>query len=228
MHISRISTGVLLCLTALGVAVPAAAENQLDLSSISSTGTPEAIRTGLYMETSLGAFMTLGGGDGYSNMEAFLALGVGYDILDVALGTLSAGLQFQLAPSAGDCYITDPSGADLCSGAKAQGSSTFTMAAIDAVVSFRFRLIDRLYVPVRAFGGMADFTPLPRCDMVSGACAPGSNVGDAWTPTVGGATGIEWATRFDHFTSGLEASGRFVPALNMMALAIYPRIKYTF
>ncbi len=227
MRISRLATGVVPFLLALPISAPAQAENQIDLSSISSTGTPEPVRTGFYMETSLGAFMTLGGGDSYSNMEAFLALGAGYDILDVALGTLSAGLQFQLAPSAGDCYITDSGGNDLCSGAKAQGSSTFTMAAVDAVVSFRFRLVDRLYIPARLFGGMADFTPLPRCDLVSGACG-NSSIGDVWEPTMGAATGIEWATRFDHFTVGLELSGRFVPALAMTALAIYPRIKYTF
>ncbi len=231
MSISRKTGGVLAVVASLVCAAPALADSQLDLSSISSTGSPEPVRTGFYMETELGAFMTLGGAESYSNTEAFLGLGVGYDLLTVALGTLSAGLQFQLAPSAADCYITGPGGADAC---PASGSSTFTMAAVDAVVSFRFQILNRLYIPARLFGGMADFTPLPRCDLAANSCpsptgvAAANPAGDVWEPTFGGATGIEWATGFDHFTIGLEASLRLVPVMNMMGVAIYPRIKYTF
>ena len=194
---------------------PAFAE-QLDLSSVSSTGSPEPIRTGFYAETALGSFLTLGGADSYSNMEAFLSLGVGYDIMR----EFSVGLQFQLAPSAGDCYGPTDS---YCAGASAQGSGTFTMAAIDAIVTYRLPITERLFIPFRLFGGMANLSPLPRSDLG----AP-SGAGDIWVPTVGLASGIEYATRFDHFTVGIEASGRFVPALNMIALAFYPRIRYTF
>lgn len=201
--------GVLLVL-----AVPAAAE-PLDLSSVSSTGSPEPIRTGFYAETALGSFMTLGGADGYSNMEAFLSLGVGYDFVR----EFSVGLQFQLAPSAGDCY--GPS--DSYCGASAQGSATFTMAAIDTIVTYRLPISERLFIPFRLFGGVANLSPLPRNDLGAAAGA-----GGIWVPTGGLATGVEYATRFDHFTVGIEASGRFVPALNMTALAFYPRIRYTF
>jgi hypothetical protein len=214
MHNLRRSGGLAAVAALLLTAAPALAE-QLDLSSVSSTGSPEPIRTGFYAETSLGTFFTLGGGDSYSNVEAFLGIGVGYDILK----ELSVSVQFQLAPSAGDCYVVNGSGADQCPTA---GSSTFTMLAIDAEVSYRFQVANRLFVPLRLFGGAADFTPVP-----SNALAPVTN-SDVWTWSIGGATGIEYATHFDHFTIGLEASGRFVSALNMTAIAIYPRIKYTF
>ncbi len=212
----HLSLSLAVLVFAVIAAAPAQAE-QLDLSNVSSTGSPEPVRTGFYAETALGTFMTLGGADGYSNMEAFLSLGVGYDIFDA----FAVGVQFQLAPSAGDCY--GPSDA-YCSGSSAQGSSTFTMAALDLVLSYKLEVFDRLYVPFRVFGGMADFTPLPRADMGASAGA-----GDVWVPTGGAATGIEYATRFDHFTIGLEISARFVPStVNMMALAIYPQVKYTF
>ncbi len=225
MHITRISAAGLLLAAAgsLLVAQPARAE-QLDLSSISSNGSPDSVRTGFFAETSLGTFFTLGGADGYSNVEAFLGLGVGYDILR----SLAVSLQFQLAPSAGDCYGPNDS---YCPGS---GSSTFTMVALDLQVSYRIEVIDRLFVPIRVFGGMADLTPLPRCDLVgASACSPqagSSPPGDVWEPSFGLATGIEYATHFDHFTIGLEASGRYVApgGLNMFAIAIYPRIKYTF
>jgi hypothetical protein len=205
MRILKRSSGLAAVAALLLTAVPALADNQLDLSSVSSTGSPEAIRTGFYAETSLGTFFTLGGGDSYSNVEAFLGIGVGYDITKA----LSVSVQFQLAPSAGDCYVVN-------------GADTFTMLAIDAEVSYRFEVANRLFIPVRLFGGAADFTPVP-----SNALAPVTN-SDVWTWSIGGATGIEYATHFDHFSIGLEASGRFVQALNMTAIAIYPRIKYTF
>ncbi len=213
MYNLRRSGGLAAVAALLLTAVPALAD--IDLSAVSSTGSPEPIRTGFYAETSLGTFFTLGGGDSYSNVEAFLGIGVGYDILK----ELSVSVQFQLAPSAGDCYVVNGAGADQC---PAAGSSTFTMLAIDAEVSYRFEVANRLFIPLRLFGGAADFTPVP-----SNALAPVSN-SDVWTWSIGGATGIEYATHFDHFTIGLEASGRFVEALNMTAIAIYPRIKYTF
>jgi hypothetical protein len=215
MRILKRSSGLAAVAALLLTAVPALADNQLDLSTVSSTGSPEPIRTGFYAETSLGTFFTLGGGDSYSNVEAFLGIGVGYDIIK----ELSVSVQFQLAPSAGDCYVVNSAGADQC---PTSGSSTFTMLAIDAEISYRLQVANRVFIPFRAFGGFADFTPVP-----SNALAPVTN-SDVWAPTFGLATGIEYATHFDHFTIGLEASGRFVLALNMTAIAIYPRIKYTF
>jgi hypothetical protein len=230
MHTTRISAAALfLAIGGLLAARPASAE-QLDLSSISSNGSPEPLRTGFYVETSLGTFFTLGGNDGYSNVEAFLGIGVGYDILK----ELSVSLQFQLAPSAGDCYIA-VGGNDECgpgtNGAPSQGSSTFTMAALDLEISYRVPILERLFIPIRAFGGMADLSPLPRCDLANACSASDTNPpGDVWEPSFGLATGIEYATHFDHFTIGLEGSARYVApgGLNMLAIAIYPRIKYTF
>jgi hypothetical protein len=211
----RSSAGVAAVAALMLAAMPALADNQLDLSSVSSTGSPEPIRTGFYAETSLGTFFTLGGGDSYSNVEAFLGIGLGYDIIK----ELSVSVQLQLAPSAGDCYVVNAAGTDQCPQA---GSSTFTMLAIDAEVSYRLQVANRVFIPFRAFGGYADFTPVP-----SSALAPVTN-SDVWAPTFGFASGIEYATHFDHFTIGLEASLRLVLAMNMTAIAIYPRVKYTF
>ncbi|MHB8418524.1 MAG: adventurous gliding motility protein CglE [Myxococcales bacterium] len=234
MH-TRSLSAVLLAAVGLTLAARPARAEQVDLSMISSNGSPEPVRTGFYAETELGTFFTLGGADQYSNVEAFLGLGAGYEFNVAPWLSMGVGLQFQLAPSSGDCYEQTDSGcAAAPGGPPPQGTSTFTMAALDAEVSFRFRVANRLFVPVRVFGGMADFTPLPRCDLASGACpnasgtVPPSAPGDVWEPSLGGAVGVEYATHFDHFTIGLEASGRFVWAMNMTALAIYPRVKYTF
>jgi hypothetical protein len=209
---------------------PAHAEGPTDQEtfSVASNGQPAAVRKGFFAQTALGGFATFGGKAGYSNMEAFLALGVGIDFLS----DFSFGLQFQLAPSAENCYAPD----GTCSNATNanSGSKTFTMAALDAVLSYRIQLIERLYIPIRLFGGMANFSPLPvnnlACPSTNPNCAvvPPSAAGDIWEPTFGGATGIEYATGFEHFTISLEVSLRDLPFLGAAALSIYPQIKYTF
>src|SRR5450755_27080 len=119
-------------------ALPAhAAEGPTDQEtfSVASNGQPTPVRHGLFTQTALGGFATFGGKSGFSNMEAFLALGVGVDFLS----DFSIAAQFQLAPSAQNCYTKDPN--DTCGSATLanSGSNTFTMAALDAVLSYRIQ-----------------------------------------------------------------------------------------
>ena len=185
-----------------------------DLSSINANGSPEPIRTGFFAETALGGFLTIGG-QNYSNTAAFLSLGAGYDILD----WLSAGLQFQLAPSVQDCYNLVGSGyscgAAAAGSTVASGASTFTLSSIDAKVSFRIPVAERIYIPIRVFGGVVNLAPSPQ-------------PGISWVGSIGGASGIEWATPFDHFNLGAEVAVRFVTQINAIALSFYPTVKYTF
>jgi hypothetical protein len=188
--------------------------------SVASNGTPTPVRHGLFAQTALGGFATFGGNSGYSNMEAFLALGVGVDFLD----NFSFAAQFQLAPSAQNCFAPDTQPTGPCTSAvrPQSGSSTFTMAGIDGVLSYRVQLVERLYIPIRLMGGMANFAPLPINNLAK------AGTGDIWEPTFGLASGIEYATGFEHFTISLEASVQFLPFLSAEALSIYPQIKYTF
>lgn len=201
--------------------------------SVASNGQPAVVRHGFFAQTALGGFATLGGKAGYSNMEAFLALGFGVDFLS----DFSFGFQFQLAPSSENCFAPDTTcgSATIAGGPTgSSGSKTFTMAALDAVLSYRIQLIERLYVPIRVFGGLANFSPLPvnslACPSDKPNCTlvPSGAANDIWKPTFGGATGIEYATGFEHFTISLEVSLRDLPFLGASALSIYPQIKYTF
>jgi len=219
---------------ALLTAAPALAEGPTDQETfaVASNGQPTPVRHGFFAQTALGGFATFGGKSGYSNMEAFLALGVGFDFLS----DFSFGVQFQLAPSAENCYATD----GICGSALLpnSGSKTFTMAGLNAVLSYRIQLVERLYIPIRVMGGMANFAPLPDNSAVPGVCPPGTpnctagqkipSSGDVWEPTFGLATGIEYATGFEHFTISLEASVQDIPFISAFALSIYPQIKYTF
>jgi hypothetical protein len=201
--------------------------------SVASNGQQAPVRKGFFAQTALGGFATFGGAQSYSNMEAFLAIGLGFDFFS----DFSAAFQFQLAPSAQNCYAPDGTTSPPGCATPTQpssGSNTFTMAALDAVLSYRIQLVERLFVPIRIFGGMANFSPLPinnlACSSSNPHCSilPANAAGDIWEPTLGGATGLEYATGFEHFTISLEASVRDIPFLSAFALSIYPQVKYTF
>lgn len=203
--------------------VALAAENPpADLSSVQANGSPEPIRSGFFTETSMGAFLTVGGLDSYSSAEAFLGLGLGYDIIP----NLSVGVQFRLAPNVSDCYASDAMGAQCPDqsppiSSNQHGPNTFTLIALEAKISYRIPVAERLFIPLRVFGGVTLLTPDPQ---------PGSTVGGNLVsdPSFGGATGIEWATPFNHFTLGAEVSADYVLGLGALALAVYPTVKYTF
>jgi hypothetical protein len=203
--------------------VALAAENPpADLSSVQANGSPEPIRSGFFTETSMGAFLTVGGLDSYSSAEAFLGLGLGYDIIP----NLSIGAQFRLAPNVSDCYASDSMGAQCPNqsppvSSNQHGPNTFTLIALEAKISYRIPVSERLFIPIRVFGGVTLLTPDPQ---------PGSTIGGSlvFDPSFGGSTGIEWATPFNHFTLGAEVSADYVLQLGALALAVYPTVKYTF
>ncbi len=212
--ISRCFKSALAAVVVISAGSALAADNagSTDLSSINANGSPEPIRTGFFTETAMGGFLTIGG-QNYSNTEAFLSIGAGYDVLE----NLSIGGQFQLAPSAQDCYNLQGNNysCGAASGNTPGGAATFTISAIDLKVSYRIPVADRLFIPLRGFGGIVNLAPSPQ-------------PGVTWTGSVGFATGIEWATPFDHFNMGFEAAGRWVLQINAIAISFYPTVKYTF
>jgi hypothetical protein len=203
---ASVLTGVTASRVALGAENPTT-----DLSSVQANGSPEPIRSGFFTETSMGGFLTVGGLGSYSSAEAFLGLGLGYDIIP----NLSIGVQFRLAPNVDDAYSSTPTLVDKLS---IPPPSTFTLIALEAKISYRIPVAERLFIPIRVFGGVTLLTPDPNS---------GSG-GTVIQPSVGGATGIEWATPFTHFTLGAEVSGDYVLQLGALALAVYPTVKYTF
>ena len=189
---------------------------QTDLYSVNATGSPEKMRTGLFAETSVGGYLTVGGQGSYSNLSAFLEIGIGYDLTK----ELALTARFQLGPSSADCY------------AAATGScpnpnpDTFTITTGDLAVSYRFLVGERLYVPVRLMGGIALLAPSPDTSLANdGHGKPASLLIE---PNFGAASGIEWVTPFDHFTLDAEVQWQLILGINASAISFYPTVRYTF
>ena len=176
-----------------------------------SEGLALKVRRGFFTETDVGAFMTLGGNNQYSNLQSYLQLGVGYDISDV----IEVGFHFGIGSNAANCWAGFINGTQDCS-----MSDNFTVTFIDATAGYLLKLRERLYLPIRVSGGWTTLDPAPVKD------GNGTLIGSG--PNLGVGVGIEYATSMDHFSIGADVMGRFIIGPNIMSLQFFPKVKYTF
>ena len=167
------------------------------------------VRRGFFAETDIGGFLTVGGGSGYSNLQSYLQLGLGYQ-LTVAdgAGIMPVGLHLGIGANGQNCWAGHSNG--TCT-----GSDSFTMTFVTASWGYLFRLAERLYLGPRLLGGVVLMDPQP---------VPGAELGG----TVGALVSLEYAASMDHFSVGIDVSYRLVLGPNISAVAIAPRVQYTF
>jgi hypothetical protein len=208
---------LLALIAAVAILAPAAAQ-----AATPMLGVPVQIRRGFYTETDLGAFFTMGGqGQSPSNAQAYIALGLGYDILGSGGNLLSVGASVGMASSAGACFASQygngAGGAATCLDAGGQPfSDNWTATTVEGSLLYGRELASRLMGTVRLIGGLAFLQPLAF-----------EGYGDQ-LPIAGAGVGLEYATQFDHFSLGLDVAGKMFVGPNKLGVAIAPRIKYTF
>lgn len=208
---NRLRTYLSLAVFVLALAPTAA------LAATPMLGVPTNIRRGFYTETDLGAFFTVGGeGASPSNAQVYLALGLGYDIYAQEKSFVSLGMAFSMGASAGACFgqydkgtCVDPVlGEDL--------SDHWTATTLEAHVLYGYEFAPRLMATARALGGVGFIEPMAFSETENPV------------PLVGGGLGLEYATRFEHFSLGLDVAGKYFLGPNVLGFAIAPRVKYTF
>lgn len=182
-----------------------------------SEGVPLKVRRGFFTETDIGGFLTLGGADGYSNLQVYLQLGVGYDITE----NLEIGLHVGIGANAANCWAQRDNRGNCVNASGTGATDNFTNTFIDLSFAYLFRVAERLYVAPKIMGGITLLDPAP---VENGAGNPIS-----FAPNVGIAVGVEYATNVDHFTVGLDVVlGRFIIGPNIFTMQFFPRVKYTF
>ena len=211
----------------LGAAVFAAASL---LSAGAHAATPAAgveqqIRSGFFADVNMGGFFTLGGKNSKeqsrpSNAQAYLQLGIGYDIAK----NVSLGASFGLGASASSCFATVAANGD-CVGKdenqkKIAIADNFTATIFTGTISYKYFFNDRLTLQPRLHLGYAALDPEPRRNE-NGAPITGGFV-------AGAALAVEYATHMDHFSIGADVAGRLIAGPNIFTLAFFPKIKYTF
>jgi hypothetical protein len=181
-------------------------------------GVPLKVRRGFFTETDLfWGFLTLGGQDGYSNLQVYLQLGIGYDITE----NLEIGLHVGIGANAANCWGDTRNAKGDCLSNNTNVSDNFTVTFIDLSFAYLFRVAERVYVAPKIIGGWTLLDPPPAL------AANGNGINNA--PNIGLAVGVEYATNMDHFTIGFDwVIGRFIIGPNIYSMQFFPRIKYTF
>jgi hypothetical protein len=194
-------------------------------AAVPAEGVPQAIRSGLFADVNLGGFLTIGGRNASdqnaaSVPQAYMQVGLGYDLAR----HLSLAASFGLGSSASSCYAQVVGGAclfDAARGATPENTAAdnFTVAMFAVEASTKLFFTERLTLRPRLHLGFALLEPEPRRE---GA----SPVDKGFV--VGAGVGLEYATHLDHVSVGADLFGRLVTGPNLLAFALYPKIKYTF
>lgn len=193
----------------IALALPAVA-----LAETPSVGVPLKVRRGLFTETDVGGIVTLGGDDGYSNLQVYLQLGVGYQLtVNDAKGIIPIGFHVGIGANAANCWagLTRP----RLEGGTCLAADNFTTTFLSVTGGYLHRVLERLYVGGKAIVGYTLLDPEP---------VKGVNGG----MTAGVAASLEYATNMDHFSIGLDVSYRIIIGPNISALSFFPRVQYTF
>lgn len=172
-------------------------------------GVPLDVKRGLFTETDIGVFFTLGGNNRYSNAQTYLQLGVGYDVAR----NLEIGAQFGLGSSAANCFSAQTSGGCAL-------ADNFTLGFMNLAVSYLARVAEQFYVSPKLTGGYTKMDPAPAVD------SSGKPITSA--PNLGVGLGLEYATSLAHFSIGADLLARWVFGPNISGIAVFPRVKYTF
>jgi hypothetical protein len=181
------------------------------LAATPSEGVPLQVRRGFFTETDIGGFFTVGGDNGYSNLQTYLQLGIGYQLtINDGKGLIPIGFHVGIGANAQNCW------AGLNAAGACTQSDNFTMTMLNASVGYLHQVVERFYVGGKLLGGVTLLDPDP--------------VGDNTLARAnfGVAASVEYATNMDHFSVGLDVSYRLVIGPNISALGFYPRVQYTF
>lgn len=181
-------------------------------------GVPLQVRRGFFTETDIGGFFTVGGNDGYSNLQTYLQLGLGYQLtLNNGAGLVPVGLHVAMGANAQNCFSGRNAAGDCVE------TDNFTITFISASGGYLARVMERLYVGGKVLLGWTLLDPAP---VYKGSGTSRSPVNQGLN--AGAALSVEYATNMDHFSIGLDVAYRIVVGPMVSSLGFYPRVQYTF
>lgn len=181
-----------------------------------SEGVPLKVRRGFFTETGIGGFFTVGGDNGYSNLQSYLQLGAGYQFSfgEGEKNAVPIGLHVGIGANAANCH------AGLTKAGECSQSDNFTITFINLSAGFMRSIVERFYLGAKVLVGYTLLDPAPDNNFNKGL-------------NLGAALGVEYATNMDHFAIGVDAGWRMIlplgAAANMIqSLHFVVRVKYTF
>lgn len=193
---------------------------------------PFKIRRGFFAETDLGVYFTFGGRNtndvalpsrGISNVQPFLGITAGYDIVHGPRYSFSLGVKLAVGYSGGAGRVT---GAEVMMGGTdlTTRSSDFAVMEAGVAAGFAYMVSDRLAVTAKLDGGAGIVDPNPKAS-ASDTGAGGVSAGGL----IGAGLGIEYFTLLNDFSVGLDL--RYAQVLaggSIPSASVTIPIKYTF
>jgi hypothetical protein len=183
------------------------------------TGVDPRPKRGIFAETTLGLFTSLGGSQALSNGQPYLGMTVGRDLGDLATIFVALGI----GASSASCF-------DLTAAGTCNAADSFGATYLEGGASYGKELANRLRLSGRIVAGVTQLAPGPIKDTVA-KVVPDSLYGFH----AGAGLGIDYDTRLDHFAVGFDIIGRFTVAgrpdsgtFNLFTIAFLPRIRYVF
>ncbi len=192
----------------------------LAMAATPSEGVPLKVRRGFFTELGIGGLFTVGGADGYSNLQSYLQLGAGYQFsLSDEKIAIPVGFTVGIGANAANCHGDKTAAGDCAE------PDNFTITFLTASGGVLYSVFERFYVGGRALVGYTLIDP-PAVSLTDGSrFDKGINLGAAFA--------TEYATEMDHFTVGVDIGYRMVLPVGVQANIIHTlhfvvRVKYTF
>ncbi|MBL9039276.1 MAG: adventurous gliding motility protein CglE [Archangium sp.] len=190
------------------------------LAATPSEGMPLKVRRGFFTETDIGGFLTLGGDNGYSNLQTYLQLGVGYQLtIGDGKGLVPLGFHVAIGANAANCFAGLVGNDQRCA-----ESDNFTLTFLSLTGGYLHQVVERLYIGGKGIVGWTLLDPPPVYSPPTGTNRTPVSGG----LNIGAAASLEYATNMDHFSVGFDVAFRIVIGPNIMSLGFYPRVQYTF
>jgi hypothetical protein len=183
-----------------------------------SEGVPLKVRRGFFTETGIGGFFTVGGDNGYSNLQSYLQLGAGYQFSfgEGEKNAVPIGLHVGIGANAANCW-GGLSKSQIC-----LQSDNFTVTFIGGSAGFMRSIAERFYIGAKLLFGYTLLDPPPQVDANGVPFKGGAHLG--------AGLGVEYATNMDHFAIGVDAGYRLILGGTdiIHTLHFVVRVKYTF
>jgi len=238
--VGRVTTGAVLAAAMAAAMAPGTAGAKEREGVEPAVGIPFAVRRGFFLETQVGVFTAFGGSKTASNAQPFVGFSLGMDLSKTTQGAtvfLSGGY----GSNAGSCRdFASATGGKAAAGTDPDGgcffypraSSTATTPQTTTGESPKDFNVIPIEVGLRfAFGELAALPVNPYVGLVAGYTFLTPKVTDAagmGSPHAGLGGGLEYQTRLEGLTIGVEALVRVAFSPMIPSLTAYPRIRYVF
>ncbi len=173
------------------------------------------LQRGVYVSADLGTFITLGGVNGVSSLQPYVALHLGYDLTD--------NLSLQATGSAG--YVAENPISDFDDPSVTPGGTAITsydLLNLTGELVYALRVTQRFAIEPKVGAGFSRINPLPTDPDDPSLLVPRMNL------ALVGGLGLTYLTLLTDISAGIAATFVVLPGPGIVGLGTSFSLRYTF